>query len=234
MERKAANKIAALYRTIFHIEPPYKVIADGNFLHKCIQNKIFIKDKLEKYLGDTVQVTVTKCILEELKSLGAKTEGTYLAARRYRSEKCAHSPLSPDNCVLEHIGKKNKGNFFVATQDDSLKRQLRDIGRVGIITFNASNQLELGRPSGKFHEIIKARESSQQLLTAEEKKQLREVRKMKKEVYVAKEQKVAYKVQQEVYRQTMCMGKRRHAKGPNPLSCKKKKAENSFVKEGKH
>jgi len=233
MERKAAKKIVTLYRTVFNIEPPFRVLADGNFLHKCIKTKTFIKDKLDKYLGDSVQITVTKCILEELKSLGSQAEGTFLAARRYKNERCGHKQLSPDNCILEHIGKKNKGGFFVATQDNSLKRQLKDIGRVGIITFNASNQLELEKPSDKFHSIIKARKDSQQLLTEKEKQQIREIKKLKSEVYIPKEQELAYKVQQDVYKQTLCMGKRRRAKGPNPLSCKKKKIDAQTNKDNK-
>ena len=220
MERKAAKKISTLYRTVFHMEAPFKIIADGNFLHKCIQNKVFLKDKFEKYLGETVLIYVTDCIISELKSLGSKTEGTYLAARKFKNDRCSHgTQLSPDLCILEHVGNlaqlhytkpiigaKNKGNFFVATQDYSLKRRLRDIGRVGIFTFNESKQLELEKPSGKMYDIMREREKSQQMLTPEEKRQLKEVRKLRRVPYVPETQKVAYQNEQDVYKQTLCMG----------------------------
>lgn len=58
----------------------------------------------------------------------------------------------------------------------------------------------------------------------EERIELKRVKKMfKDKPYVPESQKLAHKVQQDVYKSTLCMGKRRTAKGPNPLSCLKKK-----------
>jgi len=62
-------------------------------------------------------------------------------------------------------------------------------------------------------------------LTSKEKRELKEIKRLNRGPYVPETQKFAYQKQQEVFKQTLCMGKRRSAKGPNPLSCKKKAVE---------
>ncbi len=49
------------------------------------------------------------------------------------------------------------------------------------------------------------------------------MKKLHKKPYIPDAQMVGVKHEQDVYKKTLCMGKRKQAKGPNPLSCKKKK-----------
>lgn len=154
MKGKTSKRLATLYKTAFRMAPPYKFMADGNFLYKCIQSQVSIQNKLDKYIGGAVHIVVTNCVLEELRSLGSKAKQAYELAQTFRKEKCAHSEtLSPDLCIQSHVGQKNKGSFFVGTQDYGLKRWLADVGRVGVFTF-FENKLGMERPSRRTHEIM--------------------------------------------------------------------------------
>jgi len=53
------------------------------------------------------------------------------------------------------VGAKNKGNFFVATQDFGLKRRLARVGRVGVFSFNEM-KIEIEKPSGKMQDIMRS------------------------------------------------------------------------------
>ena len=45
------------------------------------------------------------------------------------------------------------------------------------------------------------------------------------EFHLTDKQRDKIKSEKEYYNQTICMGKRKHAKGPNPMSKRKKKTE---------
>lgn len=58
-------------------------------------------------------------------------------AKKVVKESCKHSGgiLSADECIRNFIGKKNEPKVFVATNDEDLRNDLRNLGTVPIFFF---------------------------------------------------------------------------------------------------
>lgn len=111
---------------------PFHVILDGNFLHLLLERKIDFKDKLEKILKGSVILQCSECIVDELSKIGDDFRGTYLRARKLSRIKChMNEHKNPKDCMLEIIGPKNEGKFMVGTQDEELRKALREL--IGVL-----------------------------------------------------------------------------------------------------
>jgi rRNA-processing protein FCF1 len=68
------RKYLRYYRIVFGIEPPYHILLDGNFLHSMLIQKIDVRERLEHLLQkETIKLFVTRSVIKELTSAGAKT-----------------------------------------------------------------------------------------------------------------------------------------------------------------
>ena len=222
---KWIKKAINFYRFIFKFDSPYKIIIDGNFAAMALNKKFEMKSSLEKLLDDKVILIIPSCIFKEVQSLENKIPGLLKLLSQYKIEQCQHNILSPTNCIRDYIGKKNSSKYFVATQDNFLRVQLRKIPGVPLIFFE-QNMLLMDKPSRVSIEASERRENLKEDPKKTEKKILDE---KKNEIsdFLLEEFKNSkyYKQKQEEYKLNKLMGKiRKKAKGPNPLSVKKKKS----------
>ena len=222
---KWIKKAINFYRFIFKFDSPYKIIIDGNFAAMALNKKFEMKSSLEKLLDDKVTLIIPSCIFKEVQSLENKIPGLLRLLSQYKIEQCQHNLLSPTNCIRDYVGKKNASKYFVATQDNFLRVQLRKIPGVPLIFFE-QNMLLMDKPSRVSIEASERRENLKEDPKKTEKKVLDE---KKNEIsdFLLEEFKNSkyYQQKQEEYKLNKLMGKiRKKAKGPNPLSVKKKQS----------
>merc|ERR1719435_557568 len=105
------------------------------------------------------------------------------------------------------LGEKNSQHFIVASQDNGLRYKIRKIPGVPLLLLHG-NCPTLEKPSGMTQEFIEKSSDEKTLLNSHEAKTIKE---LKREVFGEEE--------------TMKKKKRKGPKGPNPLSCKKKKVK---------
>ena len=220
---KWIKKTLNFYKFIFKFDSPYKVIIDGNFAAMALNKKFEMKSALEKLLDPKVILTIPSCIFTEVQSLESKIPGLLKLLSQYKIQQCPHGLLSPTNCIRDYIGNKNQSKYFVATQDNFLRMQLRNIPGVPLIFFE-QNMLLMDKPSRVSIEASERRENLKEDPQKKEKKILGEKKEEIKDFLIQefKESKY-YKRKQEEFKLNKLMGNiRKKAKGPNPLSVKKK------------
>jgi hypothetical protein len=70
------------------------------------------------------------------------------------------------------------------------------------------------------HLVICKKEQKKQDLNEEERKSLKKVKFLKQSEYIPEKQQKNRERERKYYKSSLCMGKRKHKKGPNPLSFK--------------
>jgi U3 small nucleolar RNA-associated protein 24 len=114
--------------------PPYSVLVDTNFLSHTVRAKLELQTALMDLLYAKVQPIITDCVMAELEKLGPKYRLALRIARdeRWERKKCDHPGTYADDCLV-NIVQTNR-IFLVATNDRDLKRRLRKIPGVPIIS----------------------------------------------------------------------------------------------------
>lgn len=250
--QKRHRKIVRFYTACFGFRQPYKVLCDGTFVHHLIENRITPADNaLSNALAAPVKLFTTKCVIDELKRLGQSHSEAVEAARKVAIARCEHEKLkSADACLMEVVGEKNPEHFFVATQDVDLRKKLQEVPGIPLI-FGLRNSLLLEPPSSFQRQFVKTSEEARSRMTESEFKKLK---KSTKNILETKEigdssnkneelenQKLEMQTDKKTHYARKGMGvkdrpqfKRKRAKAPNPLSCKKKKShENPNTASGK-
>ncbi len=224
-KNKWTKKTINFYRYVFKFNPPFKIIIDGNFISISLKKKFDIKTSLEKFLNEKVRLIIPSCIFKELQLIEDKIPGILKLISQYKIEECNHNQIDPITCIRNYIGKKNHDKYFVATQDDFLRKQLRKIPGVPIIFFD-QNMLLIDKLSPCSLEASEKRENLKEAPQKKEQKILNEKKNEVKEFLIQEFKNSAYyKRKSEEYKLNKLMGKiRKKANGPNPLSVKKKKS----------
>ncbi|KAK1567191.1 hypothetical protein Q3G72_009198 [Acer saccharum] len=251
-KQKRHRKIVRFYTACFGFRQPYKVICDGTFVYHLIANQITPADNaLATTLAASVKLFTTKCVIDELKGLGESHSEALQAAHKLTIARCEHErEKSADACIMDVIGEKNLEHFFVATQDVDLRKKLQEIPGVPLI-FGLRNALFLEQPSTFQRQFVKASEEGRSRMMQSEYKMLKkrakdiletkEIRDSSHEDEDVGDQKLELQTIKKSDNARKQMGvkdkpqfKRKRAKGPNPLSCKKKKShDNPSMVSGK-
>ena len=135
---KRANKILTFYRFSYGFVPPYSLLTDGTFTQAALQNKLNLREQLPKYLGEEVELVVTKCILNELgkigcrmdfqtnsfisEQLGTQVYGALAICRNFTTVKCPHRPMRTAAECIGHLARRSKKaesnhpKYLIATQ----------------------------------------------------------------------------------------------------------------------
>jgi U3 small nucleolar RNA-associated protein 23 len=221
---KFMKRIVNFYKSVFKNDPPLKIIIDGNFIGITMKKKHDLKEILAKSLDETVHIIITQCILNEINEVEKKIPGILNYTLKYKIESCSHN-LSPEDCIKSYIGKKNYKRYYVATQDNNLRKYLRSIPGVPIL-YNDQNIIMIEKPSFASKEAFLKRESlkmepkkDEKLLLSRERK---DVNNFMKEEYMKS---LHYQKRLEDIKLMRINGRlKRKAKGPNPLSVLKKKS----------
>lgn len=249
-KQKRHRKILTFYTACFGFRKPFKVLCDGTFVHHLLANRITPADTaIANVLSATVKLYTTRCVLAELKRLGSSYSEALDAAHKLIVARCEHDKCkSADACITEVVGEKNSEHFFVGSQDTDLRKKLQEVPGVPLI-YGLRNALFVEPPSAfqrqyvktseegrlhmteKEHQIFKDRVMN--ILTGEEANdtiaeimenedsgdQTINVQAVKKSITARNQMEIKDKPQ----------FKRKRAKGPNPLSCKKKKSERQNI-----
>ena len=223
-KNKWTKKTINFYRYVFKFNPPFKIIIDGNFISISLKKKFDIKTSLEKFLNEKVRLIIPSCIFKELQLIEDKIPGILKLISQYKIEECNHNQIDPITCIRNYIGKKNHDKYFVATQDDFLRKQLRKIPGVPLIFFD-QNMLLIDKLSPSSLEASEKRENLKEAPQKKEQKILNEKKNEVKDFLIQEfKNSTYYKRKSEEYKLNKLMGKiRKKANGPNPLSVKKKK-----------
>lgn len=224
-KNKWTKKTINFYRYVFKFNPPFKIIIDGNFISISLKKKFDIKTSLEKFLNEKVRLIIPSCIFKELQLIEDKIPGILKLISQYKIEECNHNQIDPITCIRNYIGKKNHDKYFVATQDDFLRKQLRKIPGVPLIFFD-QNMLLIDKLSPSSLEASEKRENLKEAPQKKEQKILNEKKNEVKDFLIQEFKNSAYyKRKSEEYKLNKLMGKiKKKANGPNPLSVKKKKS----------
>ncbi|PIN06747.1 putative proteins of PilT N-term/Vapc superfamily [Handroanthus impetiginosus] len=240
-KQKRHRRAVRFYTACFGFREPFKVLCDGTFVHHLIANRITPADTaLANTLGAAVKIFTTRCVLAELRSLGDSYSESLNAARCLLAARCDHeNRKSAVACITEVIGENNPEHFFVATQDAELRKKFQEIPGVPVI-YGLRNALFLERPSTFQHEFAKNSEEQRLHMTELEYKMLKAKKKRKatdeeryssdanedNEDHILKRQDLKTNVKRNrIDTKDKVQFKRKKAKGPNPLSCKKKKMQ---------
>ena len=137
---KKYHKFVNFFRTVQKFHPPYRVLIDGNFLHKATKEGQDIRQQLSKILQDQPFLFMTKCVMRELENAGEEVLGkaTLQKSRLIPKLTCKHSGgvLDPDECIWNYVGSKNESKTWVCTNDEDLRNKFRRSGNTPLFFFN--------------------------------------------------------------------------------------------------
>ncbi|KAJ9071726.1 hypothetical protein DSO57_1034149 [Entomophthora muscae] len=158
---------------------------------------------------------ITTCTIQDLRNMGEDYTGSVVAAKRFIRRRCPHqTAIKGIDCMKEIIGPTNEFRYCVASQNQDLNKQLLDIPAIPLLTLSRDTLLLSPLSAASQAKINKAA-SIKLLPSADELKRLKAVTGLDLE---------ALKEPQ------LPLHKRKKAKGPNPLSVKKKKPEPKLQK----
>lgn len=238
-KQKRHRKAVRFYTACFGFREPFKVLCDGTFVHHLLVNKVTPADSaLANALGAPVKIFTTRCVLAELRSLGDSYAESLYAACNLLTARCEHEKRkSAVSCITDVIGENNSEHFFVATQDAELRKKFQKVPGVPVI-YGLRNALFLEQPSAFQHQFVRSAEEDRSHMTDLEYKLLN-VKKKNVAFEEAEDSSYANEgkddgtfgvqaIQTNVRKKRGDMKdrvefKRKRAKGPNPLSCRKKK-----------
>ncbi|TQS36273.1 hypothetical protein Golomagni_03281 [Golovinomyces magnicellulatus] len=114
--------------------PPYSVLVDTNFLSHTVQHKLPLLETLMDTLYAKCIPIITSCVMAELEKLGPRYRLALRIARDERWErlKCDHKGIYADDCIVDRVMKSKI--YLVATNDKDLKRRIRKIPGVPILS----------------------------------------------------------------------------------------------------
>ncbi|KAI6248244.1 rRNA-processing protein FCF1 [Erysiphe necator] len=114
--------------------PPYSVLVDTNFLSHTVQRKLPLLETLMDTLYAKCIPIITSCVMAELEKLGPRYRIALQIARDERWERlrCDHKGVYADDCIVDRVMKSKI--YLVATNDRDLKRRIRKVPGVPIIS----------------------------------------------------------------------------------------------------
>lgn len=214
---RKVRKYLKFYKNNYQFRLPYQILIDATFCNEALKCKLNIKEQVPKYLEDpNVRLFTTPCVIQEAEMLGPKVFGAMLIVKQFRAQICGHekNPISASECLYSMILNGNQDHYMIATQDSELSEKCRLTPGVPLL-YVKYNAVHLEKPSALntevANEIIKANVQCPDY-------QVASLQKLKEEVI--KDDKLEIK-----------KTKKRKAKGPNPLSCKKKSKTSAPVAE---
>lgn len=211
LRAKQVRKHLRFYRLTFGIAPAYRCLLDGSFIHQCLKVKLPIADRLEKLLQEReVRLLVPRAALEELEAFGEPCR----AAVDFVQEHCevlerpaAVGAEAACDGLRRTVGEANAGRFLVCTMDEGLRRDLRRVPGVPLILLNQTS-LVLESPSAASLRNVESQERGKQGVTGEAREAIDRIRSAARAAGTASGDGQRVK---------------KRAKGPNPLSVKKRK-----------
>lgn len=114
--------------------PPYRILLDTNIINFSIQNKIDIfKGMMDCLMAKCIPM-ITDCVIGELEKMGHRYTLALRIAKDPRIKRltCNHRGTYADDCLVTRVTQHRC--YVVATADKDLKRRIRKIPGVPIIS----------------------------------------------------------------------------------------------------
>ncbi|KAH7315477.1 hypothetical protein KP509_21G051300 [Ceratopteris richardii] len=249
-KQKINRRTIRFYKTCCGFREPFKVLCDGTFLHYLVAHKMSQPaEHLSRLLSGSCRPFTTRCVIAELKRLGAPFSQALSLAKGLDAAKCNHEPLKPAGDCLENlVGERNPEHFFVATQDVELRIKLRQVPAVGIIL--AQNNFLVLEPPSEKQRAVAYSDEAQRNRSNDKEFRIIEGRERKKEALLVMQRSEGdaaagtdenaksrgtggldtfnsglyanARRKKNIVVADRPQFKKKRAKGPNPLSCKKK------------
>ncbi|KAL1348066.1 hypothetical protein AAHE18_07G052100 [Arachis hypogaea] len=220
-KQRRHRKVLRFFTTCFGLRKPFKVLCDGTFVNHLIVNRITpADDALANILTAPVKLYTTRCVLAELKRLGSSYSEALEAAQQLIIARCEHEKCTgAEACVIQVIGENNSEHFFVASQDTDLRKKLRELQYV-----KTSGEKRLHMDDREY-QIFRSKVMNR--LSGEEADEIMENKDSRDETIKVEALKRSSTARNPMEIKDKPQFKRKRAKGPNPLSCKKKKSRES-------
>ncbi|KRT79994.1 hypothetical protein AMK59_7702, partial [Oryctes borbonicus] len=205
---KKVNRYLNFYANNFGFRQPYQILVDGTFCLAALNSQVNIADNIPKYLQGELKLLTTQCAIIETENFGSKLHGALVILKQYALHKCGHEgkPVSGSKCFQSMVLESNKNHYIIATQDRDLQNKLKEKPGVPVLYLHDKAPV-LSAPSEV--SILKSKEELNDKLGI-----------------LSKEKVVIDKLKQNngiIEDDIQKPKKRKGPKGPNPLSCKKKK-----------
>lgn len=204
-----ARKILSYYRVNFQFSAPYQVLCDAPTIFQALKNDIYLKQSLPRLLGGPAYPVVTKCIVDELRSLGEDYSNASVFAKRASRLPCSHEDqLSATECIISRINTPFETKLILATNDMGVLKGVAKTPGVPLISISNRTKIVLKIPSKATKDHVRRLESfKSDVLPDPDRRFIEKVMATEKASNVNKKP----------------VRKRKRAKEPNPLSVKKSK-----------
>ncbi|KAF2716321.1 hypothetical protein K431DRAFT_289510 [Polychaeton citri CBS 116435] len=237
---KQYRKLMNQYAITFGFREPYQVLIDSGIIIAAARYKMRLGHLLQNTLHGDIKPMITQCCIRHLYNHPAETDAEKIlrdewigVAKSAERRRCGHheleNPLSELECVMSCVdpkdNKSNKHKYIVASEDVRLRQALREVAGVPLIYINRS--VMILEPMAGRSEDVRNREESGKMKVG-----FTNVRAGKR-----KREEADGEDDPESHVSEMHNGvdgsvpkkvkKARGPKGPNPLSVKKPKKENT-------
>lgn len=243
---KAARKTLQYFKRTIGLIAPYHVLVDATFLVAMHQQRITpLRQRIERVLQDAQSETrfyILQSSVDEMKSLLTKLEeqkhakaDVFRQARDWATDNCttlddgeateerkeeeeeedddSKMKTSVENKTIKYIRSVSQP-YIVSSQDEYLLDKLRGMGTVPIVRLANGSVLLLENPSTRSKQQATSKEVKKWKSSLGEKEQ--ELVRMVKEEKKKPQQQIPPHLKRQMTKK---------AKGPNPLSCKKKRSD---------
>ncbi|KAG6528074.1 hypothetical protein ZIOFF_010222 [Zingiber officinale] len=234
-KQKRHRKVVRFYSACFGFREPYKVLCDGTFIHHLLLHRLTpINDALARLLGTRIIPFTTRCIIGELRSLGESHCEALEAAQKLMIARCDHEKrINAMDCIESVVGEANSEHFFVATQDADMRKKFQKVIPGVPVMYGLRNSLFIEQPSSMQKQFVKSSEERRLHLPESEDLKLRDMNPRDTISNNPDHGDADETLLRTASDKRNLLGvsrtsqlKRKRAKGPNPLSCKKKKQSN--------
>ncbi|KAA6415389.1 MAG: rRNA-processing UTP23 [Lasallia pustulata] len=240
---KQYRKLMQQYGLTFGFREPYQVLVDAQMIQDTNRFSMDLVAGLERTLHGKVKPMITQCSIRHLYTLSEvpprQKEALITVAKTFERRRCNHHTLEVPFSTLECLrsvvdpkdSQRNKNRYVIASQEDDVRRKLREIPGVPLVYVKRSVMvmepmaegsvgIREGVERGKFRAGLKGRNLSGV-------KRKREPEDEADTGKVVGTGDVPPPGGDEDLERMVKKRKARGPKGPNPLSVKKPKKEKS-------
>ncbi|VEU22858.1 DEKNAAC103927 [Brettanomyces naardenensis] len=136
---KAYRKQMNVYRMTFKFKPPIQVLVDSNAVLEAEKSKFDLKKGIDRTVQMETKLFITQCCINHLYETG--NQPAIDIAKTMEKRRCHHKEtMSSYECIksITDVGGHNKFRYVVVTQDEKLRRSLREVPAVPLIYMNRS------------------------------------------------------------------------------------------------
>lgn len=164
---KAYKKQMATYERNFGFRHPYQVLYTADFLEAAEGFRLDPVGGVKRTVQGEVKTMISQCCIKQL--YDEKANSSIRLAKTMERRRCGHveAPETPYDCVVACVGTRNKNRYIVATNDQKLREQLRNVPGLPLIYINRSVMI-LEPPSPATLMVKESREAAKLGVSQEE------------------------------------------------------------------